>query len=128
MLVTAIPAKEIMEIAVREHTLLLEKYIAHFAEATKIQIKVVVGREFIEIIKEVLRSNHDLVIKTARGMGGAIGILLGATAMHLLRKCPCPVWMMKPEPGQRYGRRGFCPSCGARRMAESAALLVDDFL
>jgi ribosomal protein S27E len=24
--------------------------------------------------------------------------------------------------------RGFCPSCGARRMAESAALLVDDVL
>jgi len=25
-------------------------------------------------------------------------------------------------------RRGFCPSCGARRMAETAALLVDDVL
>jgi ribosomal protein S27E len=25
-------------------------------------------------------------------------------------------------------RHGFCPSCGARRMAESAALLVDDVL
>ena len=25
-------------------------------------------------------------------------------------------------------RRGFCPSCGARRMVESAALLVDDLL
>jgi len=25
-------------------------------------------------------------------------------------------------------RRGFCPSCGARRMAESAALLVDEIL
>ena len=25
-------------------------------------------------------------------------------------------------------RRGFCPSCGARRMAESAALLVDEEL
>ena len=24
--------------------------------------------------------------------------------------------------------RGFCPSCGARRMAESAALLVDDVI
>jgi hypothetical protein len=23
-------------------------------------------------------------------------------------------------------KRGFCPSCGARRMAESAALLVDE--
>lgn len=25
-------------------------------------------------------------------------------------------------------RRGFCPSCGAKRMVESAALLVDDVL
>jgi hypothetical protein len=25
-------------------------------------------------------------------------------------------------------RRGFCPSCGARRMVESAALLVDEVL
>jgi len=25
-------------------------------------------------------------------------------------------------------RRGFCPSCGARRMAESSALLVDEVL
>ena len=25
-------------------------------------------------------------------------------------------------------RRGFCPSCGTRRMAESAALLVDEIL
>ena len=25
-------------------------------------------------------------------------------------------------------KSGFCPSCGARRMAESAALLVDDVL
>ena len=25
-------------------------------------------------------------------------------------------------------KRGFCPSCGARRMAESAALLVDEIL
>ncbi len=25
-------------------------------------------------------------------------------------------------------RRAFCPSCGARRMADSAALLVDDVL
>ena len=25
-------------------------------------------------------------------------------------------------------RRGFCPSCGARRMAESSALLIDEVL
>jgi ribosomal protein S27E len=27
-----------------------------------------------------------------------------------------------------YKRRGFCPSCGARRMVESAALLIDEAL
>jgi ribosomal protein S27E len=27
-----------------------------------------------------------------------------------------------------WKRRGFCPSCGARRMAKSAALLVDEVL
>ena len=33
-----------------------------------------------------------------------------------------------PKVGALGERRGFCPSCGARRMAESAALLVDDVL
>ena len=102
MLITSLSSEEIMEVAVREHTLLLEKYIAPFSEAAGIQFRVVVGREFIEIIKEVLRNNHDLVIKTARGMGGTIGMLFGSTAMHLLRKCPCPVWLIKPGQGQYF--------------------------
>ncbi|MEA3467266.1 MAG: universal stress protein, partial [Thermodesulfobacteriota bacterium] len=49
-------------------------------------------------------NNHDLVIKTARGMSGRIGVLFGSTAMHLLRKCPCPVWLIKPGQGQYYDR------------------------
>ncbi len=102
--ITSLLPEEIMKIAVREHTLLLEKQIASFEKSISIELKVVVGREFIEIIKEVLRNKHDLVIKTARGMGGRIGVLFGSTAMHLLRKCPCPVWLIKPEQGQKYGR------------------------
>lgn len=104
MLITSLSPEEIMEIAVREHTLLLEKHIAPFSETGMIRLRVVAGREFIEIIKEVLHSNHDLVIKTVRGMGGTIDMLFGSTAMHLLRKCPCPVWLIKPEQGQHYRR------------------------
>jgi len=104
MRITSLPADEIMEVAVREHTLLLENYIAPFSETAEIRIRVVAGREFIEIIKEVLRNDHDLVIKTARGMGGTIEMMFGSTAMHLLRKCPCPLWLIKPEQGQHYGR------------------------
>lgn len=35
---------------------------------------------------------------------------------------------MRSWSGSVAKRRGFCPSCGARRMAESAKLLVDDVL
>lgn len=105
MLITSLSPEEIIETAVREHTLLLEKHIAPFSETGMIQLKVVAGREFIEIIKEVLHNNHDLVIKTVRGMGGTIDMLFGSTAMHLLRKCPCPVWLIKPEQGQQRFRR-----------------------
>ena len=55
-------------------------------------------------VKEVLRNKHDLVIKTARGMGGTLGMLFGSTAMHLLRKCPCPVWLIKPYQDQCFHR------------------------
>ena len=105
MLNTSFFFDEIMENAVKEHTLLLEKHIALFPETGMIQLKVVAGREFIEIIKEVLRNNHDLVIKTVHGMGGTTSdMLFGSTAMHLLRKCPCPVWLKKPDQGERFQR------------------------
>lgn len=104
MLNTSLFFDEIMENAVKKHTLLLEKHIALFPETGRIKLKVVAGREFIEIIKEVLRNTHDLVIKTMRGMGETIDMQFGSTAMHLLRKCPCPVWLIKPEQGQPYRR------------------------
>ncbi len=104
MLIVSLLPEEIMAVVVREHTALLEKYVANVAEAGQVELKVVVGQEFIEIIKEVLRNEHDLVIKTARGMGGTLGMLFGSTAMHLLRKCPCPLWLIKPEQGPSFGR------------------------
>ena len=61
------------------------------------------GTAFIEIIREVLRSRHDLVIKTV-GEGGAHAYLFGGTDQHLLRKCPCPVWIMVGETSANYRR------------------------
>jgi nucleotide-binding universal stress UspA family protein len=51
-----------------------------------------------------LRHEHDLVMTTA-GDGGALKEkLFGSTAMHLMRKCPCPVWVIKPSRPERYTR------------------------
>lgn len=105
MLVTAMHPQEIMKLAVKKQKVRLEQYIAPLLEAGhRVNAKVLVGKEFIEIIREVLRNNHDLVIKIARGKGGVRDILFGSTAMHLMRKCPCPVLIMKPERSRHYCR------------------------
>jgi len=105
MLIAAQHPQEIMEFVVKKQKERLEQYIVPLLEAgLKVTTKVLVGKEFIEIIREVLRNNHDLVIKTARGKGGVRDILFGSTAMHLMRKCPCPVLVMKPGRSRRYYR------------------------
>ncbi len=68
-----------------------------------IETRVLVGRAFLEIIKQVLRNGHDLVMKTAQKTGHAVQILFGSTDLHLMRKCPCPVWMISPKQGESIG-------------------------
>ena len=42
----------------------------------------------------VERLSIDLVVKPARGMSHEGGVFFGATALHLFRRCPCPVWVV----------------------------------
>jgi nucleotide-binding universal stress UspA family protein len=66
--------------------------------------KMLCGTPFLEIIREVLRNEHDLVMITAEGRGGLKERLFGSTTMHLMRKCPCPVWVMKPSQSEQHTR------------------------
>jgi nucleotide-binding universal stress UspA family protein len=66
--------------------------------------RLLIGRPFVEIIREVLQNGHDLVMKTARGRDVQRKALFGTTASHLLRKCPCPLWIVDPSP--QPARRG----------------------
>ena len=61
--------------------------------------KVVEGIPHIEVIREVLRHDYDLVIKPINS-GDFLDRLLGRVDMRLLRHCPCAVWMSK---GEVYG-------------------------
>lgn len=70
----------------------------------EIKTKVVPGTPFLEIIRAVLRDGHDLVIKTPQPQHGLKELLFGSTDMHLLRKCPCPVWMIKSDEVPTYRR------------------------
>jgi nucleotide-binding universal stress UspA family protein len=67
-------------------------------EGLEVEYRVLQGTSFIEIIREVDRGQHDLVIKNAEP--GSISF--GANDMHLLRKCPVPLWIAKSDNFGRY--------------------------
>ncbi len=62
------------------------------------------GTPFIEVIRAVQRNAHDLVMKVAQHDSAGAPVLFGSTDMHLLRKCPCPVWIDHPAGARPYRR------------------------
>ena len=81
----------------------LKTLIEPYHTRVKINAKVLVGTSFLEIIREVLRSNHDLLIKCPESPDWLDRFFAGDD-MHLLRKCPCPVWLVKPGTADSYQR------------------------
>lgn len=88
-------AKELSEIEEGRRTS-IEREILSLAPSMKANIVVASGIAFIEIIKRVIHHQYDLVIKCAEDMDW-MDRMLGSEDMHLLRKCPCPVLMLKPD-------------------------------
>lgn len=67
-------------------------------------LSVVVGKAYFEIIRHVARTGCDFVVKAAEPLTGVNRLLFASTDQHLLRKCPCPVWLQTP-PGSAAPRR-----------------------
>lgn len=74
----------------------LEALIHKYKPAPEIRIEVRTGRRFLEVIRTVLRNDHDLVLKFADNPDWT-DRLFGSDDMHLLRKCPCPVQLDRPD-------------------------------
>jgi len=96
-------SNELQAAMVKERAQELEAVVAPFRGRVKILTKVVVGEQFLEIIREVLRNRHDLMVK-ATEIHEWLDHLLGSEDMHLLRKCPCPVWLIKPSSSKSFRR------------------------
>jgi len=81
----------------------LEALVAPYRSRVPIQTKVLQGTPFLEIVREVLRNQRDLVIKIPETQDW-LDRILGCADMNLLRNCPCPVLIVKPAPLQSYRR------------------------
>ena len=64
--------------------------------AVVVETKVLQGKASLEIIREVIRGEHDLVMRVAKGRISRNPGYFGRTGRVLLRKCPCPVWLVAP--------------------------------
>ena len=71
----------------------------------EVTTEVLTGIPFREVIGYVQRRGIDLVVKAAAKPGGPRGLLFGSLDLHLMRKCPAPVWVHQaPREGGGYGR------------------------
>ncbi|HRV81813.1 MAG: universal stress protein [Planctomycetes bacterium] len=52
---------------------------------------------WLAIIHQVLSEGYDLVIVAKRNRSRRMDRKLGSTSMKLVRKCPCPVWVVQPD-------------------------------
>ena len=88
---------------VNNHKQELENLVEPYRPRIKIETRVLIGIPFLEIIREVLRNAHDLVIKCPESLDW-LDRLFSSGDKHLLRKCPCPVWMVRSQTGESFDR------------------------
>lgn len=88
-------------VSARKHE--LETLVDPYRKQIAIQTKVLTGTPFLELIREVLRGGRDLIIKMSENLDW-LGRLFGGDDMHLLRKSPCAVWLIKTAAPKSYQR------------------------
>jgi nucleotide-binding universal stress UspA family protein len=62
----------------------------------EIHTKTLPGEPLVEICRAVQQAKHDLVIAGTRGLANWKTFFVGSTSQRLIRKCPAPVWIVKP--------------------------------
>lgn len=91
---------EVQEVLDKMTAELREALVADWTQALPERapaITVKCGKPFVEIVRHALQHGNDLVVKTAEEIEGIRRYLFSSTDRHLLRKCPSPVWLWKPQ-------------------------------
>ena len=96
-------SRDLQAAMVGEHEARIAALVEPYLQRLDIQHKVLLGTSFLEVIRAVLRNGHDLVIKCPESPSWLDRFFSGDD-MHLLRKCPCPVWLVKPRASKTYQR------------------------
>ncbi|MDX6914932.1 MULTISPECIES: universal stress protein UspE [Pectobacterium] len=97
---------EMRQGVIQQRTEWIAEQCKYYLEAgVPIEIKVVWhNKPFEALIREVISGQHDLLLKMAHQHDRLEAVIFTPTDWQLLRKCPCPVWMVKDQPWPTEGR------------------------
>ena len=93
-------SKDLKTIGVSERRARLAKITNSRNRKVQVKLRVVRGKQFTEILEQVQRARHDLVILPPEADEG----FDRRTLTQLVRKCPCSFLLIKPNSGKRYSR------------------------
>ena len=81
----------------------LESKVEPYRKRVNIKTRVLTGTPFLVIIRAVLQGKHDLLIKLS-DTDDWLDRFFSSDDMHLFRKCPCPIWIIKPHAKKTFNR------------------------
>jgi len=88
-----VSVSELQDYLINKRLLQLETLVSSIKKRIQVDIKVLIGDPCFKLIQEVIVHKRDLIVKMVEKCE-AIEKLFDCTDICLLRKCPCPVWLV----------------------------------
>ncbi len=101
----------------------LEEFAAsHTSDGVAAELVLVTGRAWVELIRRVQAGDSDFVVV---GQQPGVGRPFGSNARKLMRKCPAPVWVVKPE--SEVAKRAILAATDLTPVGDTAVELAASF-
>lgn len=71
---------------------------------------VAFGLPWEELTKQVLKGGHELLLVGTRNRSATSRLFFGSNSLKLVRVCPCPVWVTRPDP--KFDDINMLVACG----------------
>lgn len=100
-MLTGIDEKSMKEKILAQENAKLQHVVSSLDAELNAKAELRIGKKYIEIIRAIQANNYDLVVKEVDDVDW-LNRFFDSDDMHLLQKCPCPVWLMKKNEKPEY--------------------------
>lgn len=79
----------------------LAEFIAeHVPDEMSVQQMIAIGKPFDKVVEKATELECDLIVVSTHGYTGLAHVLMGSTAERIVQHAPCPVLVMRGNPGE----------------------------